>query len=104
PTLSKDTLKALAAAAHKRGKLMVTHIGSVQQAVDAILAGTDGLAHLFVGATSDPNFGKLAAEHHVFVVPTLTVLQTMCAPKFDAELADDARLKPYLDPSAAAAM
>jgi len=99
PTLSKETLRALAAAAHKRGKLMVVHIGTLQQAMDAIDAGADGLAHLFVGPVSDPGFGKLAAAHHIFVVPTLSVLQTICATSFDSQLADDSRLKPYLPPA-----
>jgi len=59
PTLTKETLKALATAAHARGKLIVMHIGSLQQAIDAINAGADGLAHLFVGPTSGKDFGKL---------------------------------------------
>ena len=104
PTLTKDVLKALADAAHKRGKLVVMHIGSLQQALDAIDAGTDGLAHLFVGAASGPDFGTVAAAHHIFVVPTLTVLNTICGTGFDAELADDSRLKPYLLPSEVAAL
>src|ERR1017187_1837175 len=104
PTLTKEVLKALADAAHKRGKLMVTHIGSLQQALDAIDAGTDGLAHLFVGPSSSPDFGKVAAAHHIFVVPTLTVLNTICATDFDSQLAEDPRLKPYLLPSESAAM
>jgi imidazolonepropionase-like amidohydrolase len=104
PTLTKATLKALADAAHKRGKLLVAHIGSLQQALDAIDAGADGLAHLFVGPASTPDFGKLAAAHHIFVVPTLTVLNTICATSFDAELAGDPRLKPYLAPAEITAM
>jgi len=104
PTLSKETLKALAEAAHKRGKLIVVHIGTLQQAQDAIEAGADGLAHLFVGAHSSADFGKLAASHHIFVVPTLTVLQTICGTPFDAELAEDSHLKPYLPPAEAAMM
>jgi imidazolonepropionase-like amidohydrolase len=104
PTLSKETLKALAVAAHKRGKLIVVHIGTLQQATDAIEAGADGLAHLFVGSSSSPDFGKLAASHHIFVVPTLSVLQTICGTKFDSELSADPLLKPYLLPTAAAAM
>ncbi len=104
PTLSKATLKALADATHKRGKLLVVHIGTLQQALDAIDAGADGLAHLFAGPASSPDFGKVARAHHIFVVPTLTVLNTMCATSFDADLANDARLKPYLPPSEVAAL
>src|ERR1019366_8461756 len=104
PTLTEEVLRALADAAHKRGKLVVMHIGSVQQALDAIDAGADGLAHLFVGAASAPDLGAIAAAHHIFVVPTLTVLNTICATSFDSQLAEDSRLKPYLLPSEAAAM
>ena len=104
PTLSKALMKALAETAHKRGKLVVTHIGSLQQALDAIDAGTDGLAHLFVGPASAPDFGRIAAAHHIFVVPTLTVLNSICGASFNAELADDPRIEPYLLPSESAAM
>ena len=104
PTLSKAILQALAEAAHKRGKLLVVHIGSLDQAMDVIDAGADGLAHLFVGAESRPDFGKVAASHHIFVVATLTVLQSICATTFDSELAGDPRLKPYLPGDALAMM
>jgi imidazolonepropionase-like amidohydrolase len=96
PTLSKATLKALADATHKHGKLLVVHIGSLQQATDAIDAGADALAHLFVGAESRPDFGKVAATHHIFVIGTLTVLQSICGTAFDGVLTGDARLRPYL--------
>jgi imidazolonepropionase-like amidohydrolase len=104
PTLTRETLQALAAAAHKRGKLIVVHIGSLQQAEEAIDAGADGLAHLFIGPKSSPGFGMLAASHHIFVVPTLTVLQTLCGTPFNAELAEDRRLKPYLPSAEVASM
>jgi imidazolonepropionase-like amidohydrolase len=104
PTLTKEVVKALADAAHKRGKLAVVHIGSLQQALDAIGAGADGLAHLFVGPASAPDFGKLAAAHGIFVIPTLTVVNSICATTFNSELANDARLKPYLPPAAITAM
>ncbi|MGB7758995.1 MAG: CIA30 family protein [Bryobacteraceae bacterium] len=104
PTLSKETLKALAVAAHARGKLLVVHIGTLQQAIDAIEAGADGLAHLFIGPASSQDFPRLAASHHIFVVATLTVLQTECASGFGAGLAADPRLKPYLPPAEDAAL
>jgi len=98
PTLSKETLTAAIAAAHQRGKLTVVHIGTLADAEEAINAGADGLAHLFVGPKSDPDFGKLVAEHHAFVVPTLTVLETVCGHPGGEPLLKDARLTPYLDP------
>ncbi|MBI3645013.1 MAG: hypothetical protein HY233_03485 [Acidobacteriales bacterium] len=63
PTLGKETLAATIAAAHKRGKMAVVHIGSLQ-AAEAIQAGGDGLVHLFVGPVSDPGFSRLVADHH----------------------------------------
>ncbi len=90
-TVSKETLAAVIAAAHKRGKLAVVHIGSLQQARDAIEAGADGLAHLFVGPSTDPDFGRLVAQHHAFVIPTLSVLHSVCGDGND-ELAVDPRI------------
>ena len=93
PTLSKETLAAAIAAAHKRGKLAVVHIATLQDAEDAINAGADGLAHLFVGPKSEPDFGRLVASHHAFVVPTLTVLQSVCGTAGGEPLIADARLR-----------
>jgi len=102
PTISKETLAALVAAAHQRGKLAVVHIGTLAGARDAIEAGADGLAHLFVDRAPDPEFGRFAAAHHVFVVPTLTVLESVTGVASGASLIKDPRLAPYL-PAAAAA-
>ncbi len=98
PTISKQTMAAVIAAAHKRGKLTVVHIGSLQGARDAIDAGADGLAHLFVDASPDPQFGAFVASHHAFVVPTLSVLASLGGEKAGTALAEDRRLQPYLTP------
>ena len=99
PMLDKRTLKALVDAAHARGKLAVVHILSEWQARDAIEAGADGLAHLFGGATVSPNFAQLAAAHHVFVTPTLTVLYGDCGEAIGARIANDSSLRPYIRPA-----
>ncbi len=96
PTISRETLKALVDAAHKRGKLAVVHIGSDDGARDAIAAGADGLAHLFVDRRPEADFGRFAAAHHAFVVPTLTVLQSVSHIPGGAALAKDPLLNPYL--------
>jgi hypothetical protein len=36
----------------------MVHIGSLKGARDAIDAGANGLPHLFIGPSSDPNFGQ----------------------------------------------
>ena len=96
PTISKETMAAVVAAAHKRGKLAVAHIGSLQGAKDAIAAGVDGLMHLFIDAPPDAEFAAFAAQHHVFVVPTLSVLASISQTGAGKLLATDPRLEPYL--------
>jgi imidazolonepropionase-like amidohydrolase len=102
PTISKATMAAVVAAAHKRGKLAVIHIGSLQGARDAIEAGADGLAHLFVDRAPDADFGKFVAAHHAFVVGTLTVLESVSGTASGATLITDPNLGPYISPADAA--
>jgi imidazolonepropionase-like amidohydrolase len=98
PTLSPATIRALVAAAHRRGKLAVIHIQTEAQARTAIEAGADGLAHLFVGETASPGFGRFAKAHHVFVVPTLSIMYLRCGRSNGAAIAADARLMPQTFP------
>lgn len=101
PTLDDATMKALVDAAHMRHKLALVHIGSLKDAEAAINAGADGLAHLWIGTHPGPDFGKLAASHHVFVVATLSVLASVANTGADAKLADDPLLAPYLNAASA---
>jgi imidazolonepropionase-like amidohydrolase len=78
PMLKRETLEALLKAAHARKKMVVVHITQEQQARDALGAGADGLAHLFMGETAAPDFGKFVAAHRAFVVPTLSTLYSAC--------------------------
>jgi len=102
PTISKATMAAVVAAAHKRGKLAVAHIGSLQGARDAIEVGVDGLAHLFVDRSPEPDFGKFVAAHHAFVIGTMTVLQSICRVPGGDGLANDAALAAYIKAADAA--
>jgi hypothetical protein len=45
----------------------------------------------------DAGFGKYVAEHHAFIVPTLTVVESAGGVQSGASLTDDARLKPFLN-------
>jgi imidazolonepropionase-like amidohydrolase len=99
PTLTPEVMRATIAAAHRRGKLAVVHVGDLAGARAAIDAGADGLAHLFVDQQPDPGFGRFAAGHRAFVIPTLTVLMSITGTGGGAPLADDARLVSYLSPA-----
>jgi imidazolonepropionase-like amidohydrolase len=98
PTLSKQTMAAVIAAAHERHRLTVVHIGSLQGARDAIDAGADGLAHLFHDGSCPRDFGQFVASHHAFVIPTLSVLHAVCGPTSSGRrLISDPHLAPYLN-------
>jgi len=98
PSIDRATLGALVVAAHARGRLAVVHIHSEQQAMDAIESGADGLAHLFAfGDDSvDPKFVPLVAEHHAFVIPTFSVLESVCNQGPGQHLLNDSKLSPYV--------
>jgi imidazolonepropionase-like amidohydrolase len=100
PSIDKKTLEALIVAAHRQNRLAVVHIGTLQQARDAIAAGADGLVHLFHGPYSDRDFGQFVAAHHAFVIPTLTVLHSNCGPLPPGlRVSSDPDLAPFLTPA-----
>lgn len=104
PTLDDETLRAVVKAAHLRGKLVIAHVLTAKYAKEAIEAGVDGLAHMYEGAQMDEDFGKLAAAHHIFVVPTLTVIYLDCGASPGMATAQDPKLSPYIRPKWMAAL
>jgi imidazolonepropionase-like amidohydrolase len=94
--LSQEVVRALVQAAHRRGKLVVVHVLAEQKAREAIAAGADGLAHLFIGEHASPDFGQFAAAHHVFVIPTLMILAGLCGKPQKPALLADPHLAPYI--------
>lgn len=84
--------------ARERGKLVVVHAATLQNCLDVIEAGGDGLAHLFFNDAFAPDFGRLAAQKKVFVIPTLSVLKAMSGTSEASSLAEDPKLSPYLNP------
>jgi imidazolonepropionase-like amidohydrolase len=102
PTLSKETLRAVIDAAHRRGKLAVVHILSLQGGKDAIAAGADGLVHLFADRPPDDEFLSLVAQHRTFVIPTLSLLASISGVSAGPSLARDPRQEPYMSSEAIA--
>jgi imidazolonepropionase-like amidohydrolase len=101
PTIDRATLAAVIAAAHARGTLAVVHIGDLHGAREALEAGADGLMHLFVDAAPDGDFAALAARRHAFVIPTLTVLESVTGTPSGAVLLADSALAPGISGDAA---
>lgn len=95
PTLSRETMAAVVRAAQKRGKLAVAHIHAAQAGREVLEAGGDGLVHLFIDQ-EDPGFAELAAKSGAFVIPTLTILESVSGLPTGAGLVDDPRFAEYL--------
>ena len=104
PTLTKEELTAVIAAAHKRHKLAVVHIGSQAGARDAIEAGADGLAHIFEDEPPAPGFAELVKKHHAFVVATLSVNESVASKASGESLVSDPHLSAYLNAGAAGSL
>jgi len=99
-SLDLATVKAVIAAAHKRGKMAVVHISTLQNARAALEAGADGLAHLFLGTDIAPAdaaaLAQLAKAHGAFVIPTFSVLESVAGIK-PRDLLDDPGITGLLD-------
>ncbi len=104
PTISEATLGAAIEAAHARDEIAVVHIGTRADARTAIRLGADGLVHLFTDSVPEAGFGEFVAGEGAFVIPTLTVLQSVSGTPSGAELPDDPRLGPFIDPASAAGL
>jgi imidazolonepropionase-like amidohydrolase len=99
PTLTKAELEAVVAAAHRRNQLVVVHVTTQRDAHDAIAAGADGLVHVFADSPPESGFAEFAARHHVFVIPTLSVLEAVTGASDNAWWQDARRVGPYITPS-----
>jgi imidazolonepropionase-like amidohydrolase len=96
PSISRETLAAVIAAAHRREARAVVHVSTLEAARHALEAGADGLAHLFNDRPPDDGLGALAAGAGAFVIPTLTVIESTLGQPSGAVLLADDRLAPYL--------
>ena len=96
PTLDQPTVVALVAAAHAAHRMAIAHVATEAEATDAIGAGIDGLAHVFIDRPASPAFVALAKTSGVFVVATLSVAAGASGADTGVRLADDARLKPWI--------
>jgi imidazolonepropionase-like amidohydrolase len=93
PTLTPEQARAVVEAAHRRGRLAITHAGKLEFAKIAVDAGSDGLAHIFTDTETDDAFIQAAKRRGTFVVPTLAVADCGASAK---ELLNDQRVRPYL--------
>lgn len=103
--LAPETITALVAASHAHQLRAVAHISTQEDARQAVTAGIDGMAHLFVDEPADPGFARQAAEAGIFATPTLTIFEQLHENhRRDVRYRDHPRLWPYLDPEMRAAL
>src|SRR5262245_59452416 len=99
PTVGKETMAAVIASAHKRDKMAVVHIATLEGARDAVGGGADGLVHIFADWSPAPEFARLMANRRAFVIPTLTVTESVTGVASGASLATDPALANALSPA-----
>lgn len=96
PTVTPQQVTAAIDAAHRHDRLAVVHVSRRASALQAVEAGADGLAHIFIDAPVDETFAKAARSRDSFVIPTLSVLSGIAGTGDGARLAADPRLQPLL--------
>lgn len=99
PTLTKQQLEDVVAAAHRRNQLVVVHVSRQSEARDAIAAGADGLVHIFSDSPPEPGFAEFAAQQQVFVIPTLSVLEMVTSTSAKPWWQNVSQVSPYITPS-----
>jgi imidazolonepropionase-like amidohydrolase len=70
--LDAVTMDAVIAETHRRDRLVLVHVGTLEDARSVIGAGADGIAHLFWDHVADAEFLTLMQERGAFVIPTLS--------------------------------
>ena len=98
PTLREDVIAALVSAAHAQGRLAIAHIGTEGQAMGAMNADVDGLAHVFIGPSISDEFVSLARRRGVFIIPTLSTLYAVCGPSDGPAILGDSRVMTRVRP------
>jgi imidazolonepropionase-like amidohydrolase len=84
PRLAPETIAAIAAAGHAAGVRSIAHIGSSAEAVDAVRAGVDALAHAPWRDELTDEAVAIIASARVPVVVTLAIWDLAGAPRTSA--------------------
>jgi len=104
PSLDVATVAALVTSAHEHELLAVAHATTFGGAEIALAAGVDGLVHIFRGDEAPERWVGAAARSGLFVVPTLTVVESTTGVASGASLVEDAALASFLTSAEKAAL
>lgn len=103
PSLDRATMTAIVEAAHANGLMAVVHVGTANEAAEAVAAGADGLVHVFTDGPADASVYTAIADAGAFVTPTLSVLSG-CSENAGRSLAADPHLAPWHTPAQASGL
>ena len=73
-SLDSATVHGVIAETHRRDRMAVVHVHTLEAGRTAIQAGANGIVHLFSDRVADAAFLELIHERGAFVVPTLSVI------------------------------
>ncbi len=90
PSLERETIAALIAAAHVEGLLAVVHVSDLRAALEAVSLGADGLVHTWFDAAISEEDARGFARAGVFVVPTLSVIMGLFGDSTGLHVLDEA--------------
>ncbi|MFT4288524.1 amidohydrolase family protein [Nocardioides sp.] len=96
PMVTPEIVRAVVAAAHAHGRMVVAHATALAAARTAVSCGVDGLVHIFIDEPAPEDLLDEIAEKDVFVVATLATLGSLSARRSGEHLADDPRVAPFL--------
>lgn len=91
PLLGADTVAATVREAHRHGRMAIAHALTLDATAQAVSAGVDGLAHVFLDRPHTPEIVAAIAASGAFVTPCL-VLNSSILGNTGAELAADERV------------
>ena len=97
PMMTNETLLAAVGAAHRHGKTVIAHALTLQATQQALDAGVDGLAHLFLDRPHTPEIVHTIAAAGIFVTPCLTLNRSILG-QTGEDLAADPRVASRLTP------
>jgi imidazolonepropionase-like amidohydrolase len=98
PVLSRETVRALIRAAHRRGRLAVAHVTVQRFAQQAVEDGVDALVHAFPDTPVTDSLLHLTRARGIFLVGTLAVTESFITTAGGEALVADPELAPYLTP------
>ncbi len=98
PTIDQATMTAAIQTANKLGLKTVVHIGTWQDAKEAILAGANAITHLYREEILD-DLVALFKQKNVYSIPTLTVVTELAQIKQNPALLDNALLAAVTTPA-----